>query len=205
MEVEGQATKKTSGESWWNAWLPADIRDEEIRARGEHEAWFAHVVAGFARSMAAGHIGHSGRRWVRAVQTHVFDLNRPVGSDEMRAYFLQLLYNAITNTPDLDPTLQTKWASVLTRLFKYAQSSLALPQCADDPSACRKWKDLAGSVLTLPWRPLYNVLVATHFRSLRQPVHSAAAVQTYQIHTLVALVKKATRYASRIVRYCSPT
>ena len=58
----------------------------------------------------------------------------------------------------------------------------------------RKWKHLASSVVTLPWRPLYNTLLATHSHSLRQPVHHSAAIETYQVSTLIALAKKARRY-----------
>lgn len=107
--------------SRWNAWLPPDIRAEEVRMRPEHESWFEHVVASLARSLAAGHLSlWSGRRWVRAVQTHVFDLQRPVGADETRAYLVRLLYEAVTGhgQSDLDPTLHAKWASVLARLLK---------------------------------------------------------------------------------------
>lgn len=108
----------------WNACLPPDLRAEEARARPEHEAWFEHVVVGFARSMAAGHLGRSGRKWVRAAQTHVLDLQRPAGSAALRAYFLRLLYDAVTGAAELDPTLQTKWAGVLTRLLKCSMTWL---------------------------------------------------------------------------------
>jgi hypothetical protein len=86
-----------------------------------------HVVVGLGRSIAAGQVtGSSGRYWVRAVQTHVFDLHRPVGSDETRVQLVQLLYAAITmhsaaggpSEATLDPTLQSKWANVLARLLK---------------------------------------------------------------------------------------
>lgn len=127
MEIED-----SNGASRWGAWLPPDIKAEEesTKAREQHEAWMQHVVIGLARSIAAGDVaGSSGRYWVRAIQTHVFDLRRPV-PDETRTQLVQLLYNAITmhhtgtevdastSSSRLDPTLQSKWAGVLTRLLK---------------------------------------------------------------------------------------
>lgn len=184
MEIED-----SNGASRWGAWLPPDIKAEEesTKAREQHEAWMQHVVIGLARSIAAGDVaGSSGRYWVRAIQTHVFDLRRPV-PDETRTQLVQLLYNAITmhhtgtevdastSSSRLDPTLQSKWAGVLTRLLK-------------------KWKNLAGSVMTLPWRPLYDTLLEAYTHGLRQPAHHATAIHAYRVSTLVSLAKKARRF-----------
>ncbi len=135
MEIED--SNGANGASRWGAWLPPDIKAEEesTKAREQHEAWMQHVVVGLARSIAAGDVaGSSGRYWVRAIQTHVFDLRRAV-PDETRAQLVQLLYTAITmhhtgtgtevdastSSSRLDPTLQSKWAGVLTRLLKCVQ------------------------------------------------------------------------------------
>jgi hypothetical protein len=57
----------------------------------------------------------------------------------------------------------------------------------------RKWKDLAGSAVTLPWRPLYDTLLETFAQGFRQPVHHATAVHALHVSALVSLVKKARR------------
>ena len=126
--MRDQETKRTAANGgMWNAWLPQSIKaeEEDTKVREQHEAWMAaYIIVGFTRSIAAGDVSRSGRYWVRAIQTHVFDLHRSVGSDETCSHLLRLLYHVVTLPNDtsssvqLDPTLHTKWANVLARLLK---------------------------------------------------------------------------------------
>jgi len=131
-------------ESKWHKWLPPDVQADE--EEGEHQAWLQHAVLALGRAVAAGDATRSGRQWVRAIQTHVLELRRASGPDDTRAQLVHLLYSVVVATdarhpsshsssssssspeeeeeeealrdPYLGPTLQAKWATVLTRLLR---------------------------------------------------------------------------------------
>jgi len=95
-------------------------------------------------------------------------------SDEDASFLSQKLFQIIT-FPDLDLSFQAKWSKTLSRLLK-------------------KHKDMK---LTLPWRPLYNVIKEIHFRSKNQEDYSGWATAKFHLSAMIGLVRSARRFFSK--------
>eukprot|EP01112_Ceratiomyxa_fruticulosa_P003442 TRINITY_DN13801_c0_g2_i1.p1 TRINITY_DN13801_c0_g2~~TRINITY_DN13801_c0_g2_i1.p1 ORF type:complete len:225 (+),score=47.34 TRINITY_DN13801_c0_g2_i1:182-856(+) len=157
-------------------WLP---HLEVTQIKHEEEEHISAIKQGLATALTTHDWYHNGAHYAKAL-SNFLDLKYTMKYEDW-VFIVKVMFNMVVSE-GLDFDLQTRWALLLTRFLKrYKKYEL------EENFEHQKQQH----PLILPWRPIYDILVKTYFKNIREAIFVHKEVHG---SALVYLAKKSKKF-----------